>query len=254
MAFPGVPMGAVIVDDDPLGRMRIRELIEEREDVVVAAECVSPAEAVAAITELQPEIVFLDVEMPRGSGLSVLEALGEEDRPAVVFVTAHERYALDAFAVQAVDYLLKPFAREHFERSVQRACAYAMARSMSRARRAAASTVRGPFQERIAIRSASGIAFVRPADIDWLETAGNYVRLHVGAESHLVRGTMNMAEEQLDGRRFARTHRTTIVNVERIRQLVPSVGRDHLIVLRDGTRVRLGSQYRGNLRRLGFDF
>lgn len=249
-------MGVVIVDDDPLGRMRIRELLEEREDVVVAAECVSPGEAVAAITTLQPEILFLDVEMPRGSGLSVIEALGEDEMPAVVFVTAHERYALDAFAIQAVDYLLKPFARDRFERSVQRACAYALNRSVARARRAAIATPvsHGPFHERIAIRSGSGIAFVRAADLDWLESEGNYVRVHIGAESHLVRGTMNEAEEQLDGRKFARTHRSTIVNVDRIRQLMPSAGREYVIVLRDGTRVKLGAQYRENLRRLGFDF
>ena len=247
-------MGAVIVDDDPLGRMRIRELLEERDDVVVAAECVNSAEAVAAIAELRPEILFLDVEMPSGSGLSVVESLGDE-RPAVVFVTAHERYALDAFAFQAVDYLLKPFGRDRFERSIERARAYSILRSVERAWRApAAAEPRGPFGERIAIRSASGISFVRALDVDWLETAGNYVQLHIGAQTHLVRATMNDAEQQLDARRFARTHRSAIVNVERIRQLIPSVGREYVIVLRDGTRVPLGVPYRDNLRRLGFDF
>jgi two-component system LytT family response regulator len=257
---PGIgralPLGAVIVDDDPLGRMRIRELLDERSDVTVAAECVTSAEAVATIEALKPEIVFLDVEMPRGSGLSVVEALAEEDRPAIVFVTAHEQYAVDAFAFQAVDYLLKPFERDRFELSIQRACAYAMSRKVARARRAAlpAPPPRRVPQERMAIRSRSGIAFVRTNDIDWLETAGNYVRLHIGTESHLIRGTMNDVEEKLDSKRFARTHRSTIVNLDRIRQLIPSIGRDYLIVLRDGTRVKLGSQYRDNLRRRGFEF
>lgn len=249
----GVTLGAVIVDDDPLGRMRIRELVEERKDVVVSAECVTPAEAVGAIRSLQPEIVFLDVEMPRASGLDVVRALPKEDRPAIIFVTAHERYALDAFACQAVDYLLKPFDRERFATSLDRACAYVLGRTVSRGR-AKPAAVRRPFLDRVAVRSTSGVAFVRALDIDWIETAANYVCLHVGTDTHLVRGTMDRFENRLDPRRFARTHRSAIVNVDRIRQLLPSLAREYLVVLRDGTRVKLGAQYRDNLRRAGFDF
>lgn len=244
-------LGVLIVDDDPLGRQRVRDLLAARHDVAIAAECATPAEGVAAIETLRPDILFLDIEMPRGSGFSVLEAFDDDARPATVLVTAHEQYAIKAFALQAVDYLLKPFEQSRFDRSLERARAYVIARSVARAARL---PIRRPAAERFAIRTSGAISFVRAVDVDWIETAGNYVRLHLGRESHLVRETMASIEEQVDRRRFVRTHRSALVNVDRIRGLVPSIGREYLIVLRDGTQVKLGPQYRENLRRAGFDF
>lgn len=252
VATNAVPaLGVVIVDDDPLGRQRVRDLLAARRDVNVAAECANPSEAVAAIASLRPDILFLDVEMPRGSGLSVLEAFDDDVRPATVLVTAHEQYAIRAFALQAVDYLLKPFEPSRFDRSLERARAYVIARSVARAR---LTQTRRPVAERFAVRTNGAVSFVRAVDVDWIETAGNYVRLHLGREAHLVRETMSSIEEHLDPRRFVRTHRSSLVNVDRIRGLVPSIGREYLIVLRDGTQVKLGPQYRENLRRAGFDF
>lgn len=244
---------AIIVDDEALSRRRLAALIETEPDIELIAECATASEAVAVIAAHDPEIVFLDVEMPRGSGFTILRALDPEHLPAVVFVTAHDRYAVEAFGCHAVDYLLKPFDRDRFRLSLERARQRILLKTLHRAFPDVLSHEPARrYMDKITVRTAAGISFIRVTDIDWVETAGNYIRLHVGRESHLVRETMSTFESQLDPRRFVRTHRSTLVNFDRVVQLIPTFGREYVVVLRDGTRLKLGAQYRDNVRRLGF--
>lgn len=239
----GPLLRAMIVDDEPLCRRRVREMIADHEDVHVVAECRDAAEALQTMAAARPDVLFLDVEMPRGSGFELLAALDPHNRPAAIFVTAHESYAVQAFSVRAVDYLVKPFTATRFADSLDRA------REFVRRRNPSASVYAAT---RVAIRTAAGVTFLRSEDVSWLEAAGNYVRVHAGKETHLVRDTMNRLESTLDPSRFARIHRSTIVNVDRIVQAIPAFGRAFVIVLKDGARLKLAAHYRHNLQRLGF--
>ena len=207
---------AVIVDDEPLARERVRELLGEESDVEVVAECADGVEAVAAIRREDPDLVFLDVQMPEMDGFEVLDALDAETLPAVVFVTAYDRYALKAFDVHAVDYLLKPFDRARFRSALDRA--RLDLRSDDAGRRILALVAdlrreRRP-QQRIVVKAAGRVFFLRPDEVDWMEAAGNYVRPHVGKEAYLVRETMKGLEERLDPDTFIRVHRSRIVNLD----------------------------------------
>ena len=243
----GPLLRAMIVDDEPLCRRRVQEMIDHHEDVHVVAECRDAAEALQTMAAARPDVLFLDVEMPRGSGFELLAALDPHDRPAVIFVTAHGSYAVEAFSVRAVDYLVKPFTAARFADSLDRAREFVRRRNPRQhpSPNAYAAT-------RVAIRTAAGVTFLRSEDVSWLEAAGNYVRVHAGKETHLVRDTMNRLESTLDPSRFARIHRSTIVNVDRIVQAIPAFGRAFVIVLKDGARLKLAAHYRPNLQRLGF--
>lgn len=239
---------ALIVDDEPLARARLRTLLSEEADVEVVGECGDGLEAVAAVQDLTPELVFLDVQMPTLDGFGVVEALDPGALPVIVFVTAYDRYALQAFEVHALDYLLKPFDRDRFQKALERARA-----ELQRSGSAETSqkllamledkAVRKPL-ERLIIKSAGRVFFLRTEEIDWIEAAGNYVRLHVGAEAHLLRETMNGLEGRLDPGHFLRIHRSTIVNVDRIQELQAWFHGDYLVILRDGTQLTLSRGYR----------
>lgn len=249
------PLRCLIVDDEPLARERLRGLLRDEHDVEIAAECSDGRKAVAAILKLAPDLVFLDVQMPGLDGFGVLEALPPESIPAVIFVTAYDQYALRAFDAQALDYLLKPFDRERFQRALDRA------RERMRKRQAGSLEPRllallthleerKPYTERLVIKSAGRVYFLRTIEVDWIEAEGNYVRLHAGKETHVLRETMNHLETRLDPQRFLRIHRSTIVNIERIKELHPWFKGEHVVILRDGARLTLGRAYRDRLARI----
>jgi two-component system LytT family response regulator len=227
---------AAIVDDEPLGRSRIRELLDGEGDIDVVAECGDARTATAVLPLKRPDLLFLDVQMPRGSAFSILERLGGGHPPATIFVTAHHEYAVRAFDFNAVDYLLKPFDRARFRES------------LAKARRRIGRGEAEEQQTRFAVRCSDRIYIVRIDEVDWIESAGNYVRLHVGSRAHLFRDSLMHFEQRLDLRRFVRIHRSTIVNVDRIAQLEPAFRREHVITLRDGTRLTLSAPYRKRLQ------
>ena len=247
---------ALIVDDEPLARERIRSLLARESDVEVVGECGDGAGAVAAIERLGPDLVFLDVQMPEVDGFEVLEAIPRAKLPAVIFVTAYDRYALKAFEVHALDYLLKPFDRERFQRALDRARAE-VSRDASGgpvARRLlellGSLEAQRKHAARLVVRESGRVFFLRVDEIDYIEAAGNYARVHVGKQSHLLRETMKTLEHRLDPARFVRIHRSTIANVDRIRQLQSIFRGDCVVVLADGTRLASGRGYSERLKRL----
>lgn len=245
----------LIVDDEPLARERLRTLLRKEPDFEVCGECGDGGKAVAAIEKLKPDLVFLDVQMPEADGFDVVEAVGPRAMPAVIFVTAYDKYALRAFDVHALDYLLKPFDRERFQTALERARRHlqrnhqgaaserlvALLESMQNARRHA---------ERLVIRASGRVSFLRAEEVDWIGAAGNYLEIHAGKETHLLRETMNNIEARLDPEKFLRIHRSTIVNVQRIKQLQSSFHGDYEVLLRDGTRLTLTRNYKQKLEGL----
>jgi two-component system LytT family response regulator len=247
-----VSIRTLIVDDEPLARQRVLRLLREEPDVEVIGEAGDGGEAVAAIRADKPDLVFLDVQMPVLDGFGVLEALGEDDLPAVIFVTAYDRFALRAFEYNALDYLLKPFDRERFRKALERARAHlgrARDREETHQLLGAAAEYKsgGAVLERLVIKSSGRVFFLRVEEIDWIEAAGNYVRLHVGKEAHLLRDTMSSLEARLDAKRFLRIHRSTIANIECIQELQPLFHGDYVVILRDGTQLNLSRGYRQRL-------
>jgi two-component system LytT family response regulator len=247
-----VKIRTLIVDDEPLARQRLRRLLEADPDVAVVGECGDGPQAATDVQDLRPDLVFLDVQMPVLDGFGVLRALGGTTLPAVIFVTAHDRYAVKAFEVHALDYLLKPFDKARFTAALERAkaqirqgSAAALNERLQELLQSASGRRPGP--ERLMVKSGGRIYFVRIEDIDWIEAAGNYVRLHVGKEDHLLRESLTALEKTLDPARFVRVHRSTIVNLDRIRELQPAFHGDYVIVLRDGTELALSRSCRDRL-------
>ena len=250
-----MPYRAVIADDEPLARERLRTLLGAHPGVELARECGSGAAAVEAVRELRPELLFLDVQMPGMDGFGVLRALdGEEPLPEVVFVTAFDRYALQAFEVHALDYLLKPFTRRRFAEAMEHVLARLAARGGGGEPGVAAllDALRGERErpERFAVRTGRGVRFVKAEDVAWVEAEGNYVRLHANGSNHLVRGTLKGIGARLDPRRFVQVHRSALVNLDRIARLEPWFHGEFIVVMDDGTRLTSSRTYSGNLRRL----
>lgn len=243
----------MIVDDEELARQRIRRLLAREEDVEVVGEASDGMQAVESIRSLVPDLVFLDVQMPEVDGFAVLERLRPQLAPAIVFVTAHDEHALRAFDVHAVDYLRKPFDALRFKEAFSRARRrLAGAEAEERARKLDALLgqveARPPrARERLMVRSDGRLYFVRVDDIDWIEAAGNYVKLHVGRDTHLMRETMAGIEKLLDSSRFLRIHRSAIVNLDRVREMQPWFSGEYTVILRDGTQLRLSRVYRDRL-------
>jgi two-component system, LytTR family, response regulator len=238
---------ALIVDDEPLARRGIRVRLERAGGVEVIGECASGSEAVTVIRHLEPDLVFLDVQMPGLDGFDVVERVGVERMPPVVFVTAYDAHALRAFDVHALDYLLKPIDDERFDTAVERARRRVGEReAMGRQLAAALGDLR---PRRILIKDRGRVVILNEADVDWVEAEGDYVRVHAGGRGHLLRETMSAMEERLDPGSFARIHRSTIVNVGRIRELKPLPNREYTVVLKDGTQLRLSRSYRDVLKK-----
>lgn len=247
----------LIVDDEPLARDWLRGLLEAQPDFDVVGEGGSGVDAVEKSAALQPDVLFLDVQMPELDGPGALEAMGAERPRNVVFVTAYDRFALKAFELHALDYLLKPFDGERLEKTLdrirqQRTTAAkpdadlpgkieALLESLQPQRKAA---------DRIAVKDGSRVTFVRIADVDWVEAYGNYVKLHVGAATHLLTQTMNGMEQRLPADQFLRVHRSTIVNIDRIAAVEPMFHGEYAVRLQDGTELTLTRTYRERLQSL----
>jgi two-component system LytT family response regulator len=247
----------LVVDDEPMARERVLSLLHQQPDIEVVGECADGAQAVSAIERLAPELVFLDVQIPVMDGFGVIRAVTPQRMPMVVFTTAYDEYALRAFEVHALDYLLKPFDGQRFLRALERArerMERQRAGDLGRRLLAMVHDLRpepAPQPDRLVVKSAGRIHFLRIDEIDWIDAAGNYVRLHVKGESHLFRETMNAIEGRLDSSRFVRVHRSHIVNIDRIKELLPGNG-EHIVVLRNGVRLTLSRGYRDKLQqRLG---
>jgi two-component system LytT family response regulator len=252
-----IKIRTVVVEDEPVARDRLLALLSEESDVEVVGACGDGREAAAAIHKMAPDLVFLDVNLPEMDGVTLARSLDPERRPAVVFVTAHDEYALHAFELHALDYLLKPFSAQRFRAALTYAREHLAQRrattlgrqildmlpEMQRPAAAPSLTL-----DRLIVKSSGRIYFVRTADIDWCEAEGNYVRVHVGPQQHLVRETMNRMEAQLDPAQFVRIHRSTIVNVDRIQELRSSFNGEHLVLLRTGTRLTMSRGYREGLQ------
>lgn len=272
-----MPMRVLIVDDEPIARRRISRLLKLEDDVEVINEAGNGTDAVTAIREQRPDLVFLDVQMPDMDGFGVVSSLDPDAMPAVVFVTAYNEYAVRAFDVNAVDYLLKPFDPERFRAAFNRARTNLEQKSSAEAGRrikalleevlgeeraqaiasgaagngtpaAPVSVPRARYLDRLMVKHDGRVFFVKVADVDWFEASGNYVRVHVGRQSHLIRETMHGIEAQLDPNLFARIHRAVIVNLDRIRELQPWFAGDYIVILRDGRQLKLSRTYREALQ------
>jgi two-component system LytT family response regulator len=245
---------ALIVDDEPLARERMRSLLGVEPDVDVVGEASNGLDAVDAILDRSPDLVFLDVHMPKLDGFEVIETVGADRMPAVVFVTAYDQHALRAFEVQALDYLLKPFDGERFQgtlRRVRQQMQNAETGDLSQKLLALVRDLKGERQsraERLVVKSGGRLFFLRTDEIDWIEAAGNYVRLHVAAEGHLLRETMTAVESRLNPEIFFRIHRSHIVNIERIKELQPWFNGEYVVILRNGTKLTLSRGYRERLQ------
>jgi len=263
------PLRALIVDDEPLARARLRELLEDERDVEVVGECGNGSDAVTAIARDHPDLVLLDIQMPELDGFGVVRAVGVDRMPAVVFVTAHDEHAVAAFEVHAVDYVLKPVDPDRFAQAVRRAKRrIAAAAGQSGARdddrdlrerlaalvaevsAAVAPAGTAVASGRLAIKGDGRVVFVRIADVDWVEAMDNYVRLHVGRDVHMMRETLSNLETRLAGATFLRIHRSAIVNIERIREVQPWFAGDYVVILTDGTKLTTGRRYRAAVQAL----
>jgi two-component system, LytTR family, response regulator len=243
----------LVVDDEPMARERIMSLLQQETDVEVIGECSDGGQAVSAINQQSPDLVFLDVQMPGTDGFGVIQNIGADRMPTVVFVTAYDEYALKAFEVHALDYLLKPFGKDRFQETLKHAREHLERRRAGDLGRRLLALVQDlkpeqPRFDRLVVKSGGRVFFLRTEEIDWIEAAGNYVRLHLGEESHLFRETMNGMESRLDSRRFVRIHRSRIVNSERIKELQPWFNGEYVVILRNGTRLTLSRGYREKLQ------
>lgn len=273
----------LIVDDEPAARRGVQLLLEKDPDILVVGEAASGREAVRKIEAENPDLVFLDVQMPELNGFKVLGALGQRELPAVIFTTAFDQHALEAFEVNAVDYLLKPYDDERFWTALRRAKSE-IARRQTDALSAkltqllshlqgnigaptdAANAAPAPAampvaespaaeqesitRERILLRSGGEIYFLKSEDVDWIEAEGDYMKFHAAGRAHLLRETMSNLEARLDAKRFIRIHRSTIVNIDRVKKLSPSFAGEYAVILHDGTKLRLSRGYHDRLQEL----
>lgn len=248
----------LLSDDEALARGRLRGLLQEEPDLEIVAECGDGKSAIGLIQREKPDLVFLDIQMPEVDGFGVIEALQKQGTlPLTVFVTAYDRYAMRAFEVHALDYLLKPVNKERLSEALDHARRQLLHPSEAMFQKRVLEMLgdldaRQHAPERIVVKSDGEIVCLKPQEIDWAESAGNYVCLHVGNVTHILRETITALENRLGARQFLRVHRSTLVNVDRIKTLKPSLYGDYSILLRDGTKLTLSRGFRETvLRRLG---
>lgn len=248
----------LIVDDETLARRRILHMLEAEADIEVVGEAANGREALKSIDRLRPDLVFLDVQMPVYSGLETLRRLSPEDIPHIIFVTAYDQYALEAFDVNAVDYLLKPFDRKRFAEALKRvrsrlrvgAAGADELRSLRNSLAASSGGQNARLIDRLAIRDSGNVTFVKLADIQWIEAAQNYVKIHTARSAHLMRSSIKELEARLDPQRFIRIHRSTLVNIDAIKEISPGFHGDKIARLYSGTRLTVARTRRNALARL----
>ena len=229
----------LIVDDEALARERVRSLLADAPGIVIIGECTGGRDAVDAILAQRPDLVFLDVQMPDLNGFEVLEAVADEWLPAVIFVTAYDEYAIKAFDVHAVDYLLKPIQPERFEKALGRVTTQGLIPLLDER----------PL-DRLVIRTRGKVSFLKPSEIDWIEADGKHARLHAGAETHVVRHTLTGLEQRLASHGFVRVHRSAIVNFDRIKELEPWFHGEFVVILKDGTKLTSSAAHSQALHRI----
>jgi len=245
----------MIVDDEPLGRERIASLLRSLPDAELVSSCSNGSDAIEAIGELLPDLLFLDVQMPEVDGFGVLAALARTTMPEVIFVTAHDRYALKAFEVHAQDYLLKPFDPDRLFDAFHRAA------ERVRQRRMGASSAQllafiddmervRSHRTRVPIKANGRVTFLPVGEIDWIESADNHVKIHTNGDTHLLRRTLQNMQASLSPAEFVRVHRSAIVNVARIKEIQPWFNGEYVVLLRDGTKVNSSRGYRARLEAL----
>lgn len=248
-------LSVLIVDDEPLAREGLRMLLSEDSEVSSIREARNGIEAVAAIREAPPDLVFLDIQMPEMDGFAVVREIGAESMPSVVFVTAHDRFAVHAFDINAIDYLLKPVTRERFAQGLERAKTRMNARVPEKSRREILSlleSIASPqrYVKRLAVRSAGKTLFVNVEQIDWIEAAENYVKLHATRADYFMHVAMNTLEKSIDPELFLRIHRSFMVNIRRIREMEPARHGEYIVTLHNGVRLQSGRHYHARLKAL----
>jgi two-component system LytT family response regulator len=255
------PIRTLIVDDEPAARAAIRSLLADDSEVHVVGECADGQSALQAVRDAAPDLLFLDVQMPEMDGFTLLRALDPAELPVVVFVTAYDQYALRAFEVHALDYILKPFDDVRFGEAVRRAkhqvrqgklgaISQQLLALLDGVGRPPAAIRDGQYLKRLAIKAGGRVTILAVRDIDWIEAEGDYVKIHAGRTWHLLRETMKHLEVQFDPARFVRIHRSTIVNVERIKELQPYFRGEYVVILHDGTSLKLSRGYKDHLEAL----
>ena len=249
----------LIIDDEPLARRNLRVLLEKDPQIEIVDECRNGREAVKAINALSPDLIFLDIQMPELDGFDVLARVGMEKIQAIIFVTAFDHYALKAFEVHALDYLLKPFDDERFAFALRRAKSQIEAREINRVSKRllalleerenqrSENSLSGGYLTRLMIKASGRVVLLKVGEIDFIEADGNYAKLHVGRKSHLLREKMHDLEGRLDPAKFVRIHRSVIVNLDRIKELHPHFNGDYIVILEDGRQLRLSRTRRENL-------
>lgn len=245
----------MIVDDEPIACRRVQRLLKTEPDVEIVKTAANGRDAVEGIQKLSPDLVFLDIQMPGMDGFEVLKSLDAEHLPHIVFVTAYDRYAIRAFEVHALDYLLKPFDQERFKESLLRAKDEIMKDRGKLLNRGLLSLLEeikpaSKYLERLVVKTSGRVFFLKTDEIDWIEAQGKYVNIHVRKEAHLVREGMNSLEASLNPRKFVRIHKSSIVNIDQIAQLQPWFHGDYRVILRDGTTLTLSRRFRQNLDQL----
>ena len=252
----------LIVDDEPLARRTIRDLLETDSEIEIIGECRSGAEAVQFIRRQSPDLVFLDVQMPGLNGFDVLREIGQARLPFIIFVTAFDQYALKAFDVHALDYLLKPFTDSRFWEALRQAKSHLELREINRlsqslralledrAAREEAPLKQKSFLTRFMVRTGARVHFIKASDVDWIAADDYYVKLNVAGKSHLLRASMNDLETRLDPQKFLRVHRSTIINFDRVKELHQNPNGEYVVVLKDGTELKPSRSRRDRLEEL----
>ena len=242
---------ALIVDDEPLAREGVRMLLAAENDVENVLEARNGPEAIALIRSEEPDIVFLDVQMPEMSGFEVLQEIGPESMPAVIFVTAHDQYAIKAFEINAIDYLLKPVTRQRFKEALRRATDRLRSPSADERMLSMLQTIASPrkYMARIAVRSGGKTYFVELAEVDWMQAAENYVQLHTASAKHLVHVPIQTLQDSIDPDRFLRIHRSLIVNLQQVKEIEPASHGECVLVLHSGVRLQSSRTYSDAIRR-----
>jgi two-component system LytT family response regulator len=247
------PIRVLVVDDEPLAREKIRGIAADDPDIRIVGECSNGAEAIEAIQTIRPDLILLDVQMPEVGGFAVLDALKEEGLPPVIFITAYDHYAVRAFEVHALDYLLKPFDRERFKAAIERAKRQIRRENgtgLDERLLALLEQIREQprYSERLVVKTGGRVFFLNTDEIDWVEAEGNYVSIHTGKKGYLLRETISSLEAQLDPKEFVRIHRSAIVRLERIKELQPWSHGEYRVILHDGTQLTLSRSYREKLQ------